>query len=337
MAVDLVSVEPQDNSTITVIDIDACDLKKLTDDVLVKINAVVVEEKRSTVALSETPHTVLPLAQGLVCFLPGCAVVPVGDFDRDGADDLAFVSADPTPLPDATAPTAATTLWPNVWVYFGGTLNASRPARIGGLLNKWGSDATAIGVAGTGDVDVDGLSDMIVWFHSLRSSSAYTIYGHARDPSSAAANSSSFTWTSRKFKSMHRMPLGMGVYIVFADKPGDINGDRVDDCVFAYTFAGIFSLRVYLGAPGNSVTELRLNLTQRCYGVVGVGDLDGDRMGDVALRFNDSSAQLVFGARASEQLRLFNVSDLPDMKATEVRGLGDVDGDSLDDLMLPVW
>eukprot|EP00727_Mastigamoeba_balamuthi_P003475 m51a1_g13124 hypothetical protein (107) ;mRNA; r:581-2674 len=68
------------------------------------------------VALSETPHTVLPIAQGLVCFLPGCAVVPVGDFDRDGADDLAFVSADPTPLPDATAPTAATTLWRKVIV-----------------------------------------------------------------------------------------------------------------------------------------------------------------------------------------------------------------------------
>eukprot|EP00727_Mastigamoeba_balamuthi_P000367 m51a1_g10327 hypothetical protein (280) ;mRNA; r:78680-79519 len=71
VAVDLVSSEPQGDSTLVVVVVDAGDLVKLTDDVLVKINAVVVvlpADAASSVAVaassSSSPAPVRPGSGG---------------------------------------------------------------------------------------------------------------------------------------------------------------------------------------------------------------------------------------------------------------------------------
>ncbi|MFH1468369.1 MAG: MopE-related protein [Pseudomonadota bacterium] len=214
----------------------------------------------------------------------GAAVAGVGDVDGDGLADM---------LVGAEGATGALADQGMAYLVLGGaspgdiTLSDADAAYVGTSCD-WAGEA----VAGAGDVDGDGLDDMLIgaggsWRVAYQAGAAYLVLGAAtpadRDLSSADAT---FLGTT-SFDQVGTSVAGAG----------DLDGDGLADML--------------IGAPGDSLVGLSAGVA---YVVLGGSRFTGGTvaLGDLALAGPDARAEA----------------------GTAVAGVGDVDGDGALDLLI---
>ena len=190
-------------------------------------------------------------------------------------------------------------------------------------------------VAPAGDVDADGYGDFIV--------------GAAGHDGAGIEAGAAFVYSGRTgaqlLSWMGQQPgeeLGDAV-----DAAGDVNGDGHGDVIVgAYRHDGVGlnsgRARVFSGADGSELLVVDGTGVDDEFGigVAGVGDLDGDSRGDVAVGahhdddngFNSGSVRVVSGATGG-QLFLFLGDEMQDDLGHVLTGLGDITGDGVPDLL----
>ncbi len=233
----------------------------------------------------------------------GRSVAGVGDLDGDGVDDLAIGAPGADPNGSRSG---------RVYVIFGrpsfpALLNTGSLAPGEGLVvhGVAGGDEAGGAVAGAGDVNGDGVEDLVIGASEAdvganqAAGRSYVVFGAAEPASpielASLDGSTGFRIDGEAFEDR------TGIAVAGA---GDVNGDGFDDVAIG-TFgadggAGFFSGRAYVvfGAAGGLDASL------------GLADLDG------------SNGFRVNGAAADDLLGL------------SIAGAGDVDGDGLDDLVI---
>ncbi|MEQ8763161.1 MAG: integrin alpha [Planctomycetota bacterium] len=127
---------------------------------------------------------------------------------------------------------------------------------------------------------------------------------------------------------------GIGVPATAVDGIGDIDGDGAADLVVGMKGIGAW---VISGGPGTILYDLgeRVAFTSRfAEGVAGLGDFDGDGIGDIAVTdANFPSNGTVFIFSGATGLYLTGLASLvPGQFGGVVAGIGDIDGDGLGDI-----
>ena len=256
----------------------------------------------------------------------GAALASLGDVDGDGVPDLAVGA----PRADGPGPTDAAGL----------VQDAGRVLVVSGrdgraLLQLAGdSDHDTFGwsLAGMGDVDGDGVPDLLVG-------------SPAGDPSSGSA-----AVYSGADGALLRSYVGVATGDRFGHAlacAGDVDGDGVPDVLIgapqadgAGANAGRAS--VFSGADGSLLFAFEGGpFDQAGLSVAGVGDVDGDGRPDVLVgvpfsdvgAFNGGSAYLLSG-RDGSVLAAHHGEGAGDLLGHQVAGVGDVDGDGVPDLGL---
>ena len=238
----------------------------------------------------------------------GRALAWIGDVNGDGYPDLA-VGAYSSGY---------------VYVYHGdGTGLATTPAR-----TLSGSNYFGISLAGAGDVNGDGYSDLIVGSSNSSTSTvvrAWVYYGSATGLPSAASVTIS---TSDSY----------GGYSVAG--LGDVNGDGYSDVVTG-TYSG--SARVYYGSATGLVTSTNTRLTGSAtyfgYALSSLGDANGDGYADLIVGSYTSSTSynrvnVFHGAMSGfSTTPAFGVVGTDSYFGYYVTGAGDVNGDGYADMV----
>ncbi|MEA5626768.1 hypothetical protein [Nostoc sp. UHCC 0251] len=297
----------------------------------------------------------------------GNSVSYAGDINNDGIDDLII-----------GAPTALTnnnTYIGQSYVVFGGTnvassgtLNLSSLNGTNGfLITTFGNGSDA------GDINGDGINDLIVWQFDLGQS--YVVFGGTNVGSSGTLNLSSPNSSN-----------GFLINAPFGKKVGDINNDGIDDLIFAqflrYPNGGEGAVQAYVVLGGTNVgSSGNFNLSSlngtngftingisavegAGFSVSSAGDINGDGIDDliigaagIALNgdagdFLDWStwvgqSYVVFGGANVGSSGNFNVSSLDGTNGFTIKGIagggrsglsvsnvGDLNNDGFDDLII---
>jgi hypothetical protein len=236
----------------------------------------------------------------------GNAVAGAGDVNGDGYADI-VVGADQT---DAATGAA--------YVYLGGPSGISTQPM---PLVAAGTSQFGQAVAGAGDLDGDGLDDVLV----VGTNQVYVYRGTSSGPAASPA--------------VIAPPLINGALSVAL---GDVNGDGFVDVVAGSEFAtNTNTAFVYLGGPkGLTPTPLVLGATngsQYSYAAA-VGDVNGDGFADIIL-----SAGVLGGAQPSAYVYLGSSSGpspmpyaltTPSGPPSLVNNAGDVNGDGFADVIV---
>ncbi|HET6201756.1 MAG TPA: Ig-like domain-containing protein [Planctomycetota bacterium] len=255
----------------------------------------------------------------------GLAVAAAGDVDGDGVGDLLVAApfADPAGLPDAGRVTLLSGASGAILLQIDGT----------GPGELFGNS-----VAGLGDLDGDGASDLLVG-NPFASPGGLSFAGQAR-VYSGASGASLFVVDGAADMDV----LGFSVAGV-----GDMDADGVPDFATGAQLADPAGLadageaRVFSGASGVPLLVLAGNAASDQFGasVSGAGDLDGDGVPDLLV----GAAQDPFGVAGPGYARAFSgasgaallsiAGTAPgDAFGTSVAGGGDVDGDGVPDLLI---
>jgi hypothetical protein len=256
----------------------------------------------------------------------GYSVSGAGDVDGDGFDDLVVGAFGASPRGQYWAGAA--------YVYSGST---------GSLL--WQFDGQATGdqlgrsVSGAGDVDGDGVSDVIVG-------------AYLADPAGRSDAGSAFVYSGSSGLLLWQFDgqaagdqLGRSV-----SGAGDVDGDGFDDLIVGaigaspggMSWAG--SANVYSGASGSLIWQFHGQAADDFFGrrVSDAGDVDRDGRADVIVGAVGTSpggvfwagSAFVFSGASGNLIWQFDGQSSGDWLGSSVSGAGDVDGDGFDDLII---
>ena len=278
----------------------------------------------------------------------GFTVSGAGDVNGDGFDDY-LVGAHGTPSTFVVYGNAS-----GLGVDLtGGTIAASKGFRISGGYSSGYS------VSGVGDVNGDGLADVLVGTYTHTSgTAAYVVYGNSTgtnvviDPSQNIASSLGF-----------RISGGAGTYLGYTlSGAGDVNGDGLADLVVgAPGTGGVPVMYVVYGRAGSAGVNLASATIAASDGfkvtspvnsgfssmVSGAGDVNGDGLADVIVGANIiGSAFVVYGnstgtaadvtsstIAAGSGFKIVTAQGANSF-GLSVSGAGDVNGDGLADVMV---
>lgn len=299
----------------------------------------------------------------------GYSVSSAGDINGDGIDDLVIGA----PNSSLGASYAGAT-----FVVFGretglpATLSVSDLDGSNGFV-VLGSDtysSSGTSVSGAGDVNGDGLDDLIIGAPYTANGSAYVVFGHDQ-PWNATLSVTDLNGTNgfRIVGAAEADTFGQSV-----SRAGDFNGDGVDDLAVGATLAGVggvFPGRAYVvfGKHGAPTHPLNVSTLNGSNGVVlaGVnhgdstgfalrlaGDINGDNLDDLIIgapkadpNGDASGASFVVFGKQQAWTSPLNLADLNgtngfvvrgvstgDESGTSVAAAGDVNADTVDDFII---
>jgi len=166
-------------------------------------------------------------------------------------------------------------------------------------------------VAGAGDLDGDGYSDVVVGAYNSQGD-AYLYFGGATPNGTADIT----------FETAFNTGFGYSVA-----SAGDVNGDGHPDLIIAE--AGTGKAYLYYGGPFiDNVADLTLTVSGLAYAVSSAGDMNGDGYADVAV-VGSSNVSIFFGGASPN-----SVVDLTLPYGTSVAPAGDVNGDGFGDVIV---
>ncbi|MBI4717255.1 MAG: FG-GAP repeat protein [Planctomycetes bacterium] len=253
----------------------------------------------------------------------GTVVAGVGDIDHDGCDDY-LISAPGLPIPN-------TTYYGRVCVYSGAT---------GAVLRCWDGEGGGFGVsaAGAGDVDCDSVPDVLVSAHFYSGPVAFAgrVYVF-----SGATGQRLWVWDGDRSWG----EFGWGVA-----GPGDLDGDGHADILVGEPGANRISLgyvgrvHAYSGKTGEALWSKVGDYVTDLFGVgvSGAGDFNGDGILDVAAGAPHDKNGLPFvyvlsGPTGEVIRRIDNEGMISDVFGAALAGLGDVNGDGYDDIVVGAY
>jgi hypothetical protein len=280
-----------------------------------------------------------------------------GDVNGDGIDDL-IIGGISFPQTQKS------------YVVFGNSLGLSSALNLNtlngsnGFIIDGGLESLGDSVSRAGDVNADGIDDLIVG--SPSSGKSYVIYGTRRGFSSVLSSTSLTSSNGFVIKGIAYDRSGFSV-----SDAGDVNGDRIDDLIIGapYTRGGTSTSYVVFGSSrgfGSALNLARLNGTNG-FVLKGIrrnnglgesvstgGDVNGDGIDDLIIgapRANSRGTRVgqsyvVFGSSRGFN-SVFNLSTLTgsngflinginenDASGSSVSHAGDVNGDGIDDLII---
>jgi VCBS repeat-containing protein len=306
----------------------------------------------------------------------GISVAGAGDVNGDGVDDLIIGAPGADPNGDSRAGES--------YVVFGQSTGFSASLDLsvldgtnGFILNGiTDGDDSGFSVAGAGDVNGDGVDDLIIAAYNADpngntgAGASYVVFGRS-DGFSASLELSALDGTNGFVLNGIDAVDASGRSVAGA---GDVNGDGVDDLIIgadgadpngdfsgesyvvfgqSEEFSGSLELSALDGDNGFVLNGIdRFDASGRS--VAGAGDVNGDGVDDLIIgaplassNGNDSGASyVVFGTSdgfpASLDLSaldgtngfVLNGIDGDDDSGTSVAGAGDVNGDDIDDLII---
>ncbi len=285
----------------------------------------------------------------------GSSVAGIGDFNRDGFDD--FILGSNAAFGGANYSGAAYVVFGKAGG-FDPVLNVSTLDGTNGFrINAAGESEMGISVSGGGDVNGDGLPDLIVGAHHENApdtwaGAAYVLFGTTADMGPTIdVTSLNGANGFRIFGASEHDHLGRSVSMA-----GDLNGDGFADLIVAaeggiaipksyvifgrQTFGPEVDVRTLTGADG--FTILSPSLSDQLGTVAGVGDVNHDGFDDVII----GQAQFATGTYVlyGKGQRFDPVVDLAgingvngfriDVATSAFSTAGDLNGDGIDDLMI---